>query len=273
MDFNNSHSFTACNGNSDTNQTARPVIALTPYHNTEKDELYMRPAYLKAITCAGGIPVILPMDITGKDVSRLVNLFDAFLFCGGPDVHPFYIREETHIHCGNVSARRDKMELTLLHTVMDRKKPVLGICRGIQLINIALGGDIYQDITSQFSSKFPIAHAQPFAYEIPSHNVTIAADSMLAQICDTHISKKQKILTLPVNSMHHQAIRRVAPGLTVSAYAPDGLAEAIENPEYPAFFLAVQWHPEYLWDQSTADALIFQKFVDAARQTAIARQK
>lgn len=234
----------------------KPLIALTPYFNIDRDEPYMRPAYLKAIRACGGVPVILPLDLAGEDLQQLVDTFDGFLFTGGPDVHPFYFGEETQAHCGNVCPRRDEMELALLDLVMAAKKPVLGICRGVQVLNIGLGGDIYQDIPSQFHEEFPIAHTQPFYYDIPAHTVKVTPNSLLAQI--------SRCETLKVNSMHHQAVRKVAPGLTASGYAPGGLVECIEKPDYP-YFIGVQWHPEYLWEKDEAAAQLFSSFVEACR--------
>ena len=236
-------------------QSRKPLIALTPYHNTEKDEIYMRPAYLKAIQAAGGTPLVLPLDLKEEELQRLVDSLDAFLFTGGPDVHPFYFGEETRLHCGNVSIRRDSMELALLEMAMAAEKPILGICRGIQLLNIGLGGDIYQDIPSQFPEDSPICHVQPFYYDTPAHTVTVASGSLLAQITQKKAIK--------VNSMHHQAIRNVAPGLVATGFAPHGLVECVEKPDYPDFFLGVQWHPEYLWEQDEAARRIFTEFVAA----------
>ena len=230
----------------------KPIIALTPYFNIDKDEPYMRPAYIKAIRAAGGIPVILPLDLTAEELKQLADTFDGFLFTGGPDVHPFYFGEETQAHCGNVCLRRDIMELELLKLVMARRKPILGICRGVQLLNIGLGGDIYQDIPSQFQEDFPVAHTQPFGYEIPSHTVTVTKGTLLAGITGSDV--------LRVNSMHHQAVRNLAPGLTASGVAPGGLIEAVEMPGYP-FLLGVQWHPEYLWERDEAARGIFERFV------------
>lgn len=236
-------------------QERKPIIALTPYHNTKTDEPYMRPAYLKAIRAAGGIPVILPLDAGKEESEHLLSHVDGVLFTGGPDVHPFYFGEETQRFCGNVSIKRDSMELALLKTAMEMKRPILGICRGVQLLNIGLGGDIYQDIPSQFKEDFPIAHTQPFGYEIPAHTVKIAEGTLLAGIAQ---SKE-----IRVNSMHHQAVRKVAPGLVASGFAPGGLVEAIEMPGYP-FLLGVQWHPEYLWEQDGAARRIFEHFVNAS---------
>ncbi|MCC8060696.1 MAG: gamma-glutamyl-gamma-aminobutyrate hydrolase family protein [Clostridiales bacterium] len=257
-------------------QTKHPLIALTPYYN-DKKEPFMRPAYIAAIRAAGGIPVILPLGQSSEELCQIASVFDGFLFTGGPDIHAFYFGEQTQAHSGNVCLERDQMELALLPLVMAAKKPILGICRGIQLLNIALGGDIYQDIPSQFPEDFPIAHTQPFSYEIPSHTVDVLPGTLLAQIAanatrfgrtadETEASDAAPHipLRLQVNSMHHQAIRRLGSGLSVSAYAPSQLIEAVEKPDYPAFFLGVQWHPEYLWPQDPAAAAIFTEFIKAA---------
>lgn len=238
-------------------QNQKPLIALTPYYNIEREEPYMRPAYLKAIEAAGAIPVILPPGSEKNDLAVLAEAFDGFLFTGGPDIHPFYFGEETHPRCGNVSPLRDTMELSLVSLVLKRKKPILGICRGVQLLNVALGGNIYQDIPGQFPAERPIAHQQPFAYDIPSHTVNIVPGTLLAKVSGHNSALK-------VNSMHHQAVREPAPGLSVSGYASDRLIEAIEKPDYP-FFLGVQWHPEYLRRQDPAAAGIFNEFVAACR--------
>lgn len=237
----------------------KPLIALTPYHNIEKDEPYMRPAYLKALRAAKAVPAILPLEADPDELEQLTDAFDAFLFTGGPDIHPFYFGEETRCSCGNVSIKRDRLELALLKLAMKAKKPILGICRGIQLLNIGLGGDIYQDLLSQFPEEFPIAHAQPFYYDIPSHTVAVTPGSLLAQIAGKD--------TIQVNSMHHQAVRRLAPGLIATGHAPHGLIECVEYPEYPTFFLGVQWHPEYLWEQDETAMEIFAAFIKAAQSS------
>lgn len=230
----------------------KPVILLTPYFNTERDEPYMRPAFLKAVRHAGAIPVILPLDLAEEDLALLLETADGVLFTGGPDVHPFFFGEETQYHCGNVCLRRDEMEFSLLKLAMAARKPVLGVCRGAQVLNIGLGGDIYQDIPSQFPQQFPVAHTQPFGYEIPSHTVTVTPGTLLAEI--------SRCETLKVNSMHHQAVRTPAPGLVASGHGPEGLIECVEMPGYP-FLIGVQWHPEYLWEQDPAASRLFSAFV------------
>lgn len=232
----------------------KPLIGLTPSHDTQTNDISMRPTYLGAIKAAGGIPVVLPLEASEEDLQQLVDTLDGFLFTGGPDLHPFLFGEETHIHCGEVSVKRDTLEMALLPLVMKAKKPLLGICRGIQSLNVGLGGTIYQDVPSQFTRDYPLVHKQPFYYDIPSHTVNIIPGTRMADICGQPV--------IQVNSMHHQAVKDLAPGCIVSGTASDGLIEAIEMPEYP-YLMAVQWHPEYLWPNNQAAANLFRSFIEA----------
>lgn len=234
----------------------KKLIGLTPSHNTDNDDISMRPTYLRSITAAGAIPVILPLEASDDALRQLVDALDGFLFTGGPDVHAFLFGEQTQAFCGNVSPARDSLELSLLSLIMAAKKPILGICRGIQVINIGLGGTIYQDIPSQWKtdSPFPIAHKQPFYYTIPSHSVEIVPNTLLSSIVGSS--------SIQVNSMHHQAVRDTAPGLVVCGYGPDGLIEALEKPDYP-YLLGVQWHPEYLQAKEDSARNLFRSFVEA----------
>jgi len=160
----------------------KPVIGLTASHDLLTDDLKMGHFYIDAIRKNGAIPLVLPLTLDEEEAGQLADTLDGFLFSGGPDVHPFLFGEETLAGCGDFSPLRDSSELLLLSQVYERKKPVLGICRGAQLINIALGGDIYQDIFSQLSGRVPIAHRQPFNATHPAHRVAVEAGSRLAQI-------------------------------------------------------------------------------------------
>ena len=236
----------------------RPVIGITASHDTEHDKLFINSVYLRAIRNAGGIPMIFPMEVTEDDLRDLVTLTDGVLFTGGDDIHPFLYGEETDAKCGNVSQPRDSMEMALVPLVMEFGKPIFGICRGIQILNTAMGGTLYQDIPSQFKSELSIAHRQPFAYKVPSHTVDITPGTLLSRILgEEHAS-------IAVNSMHHQAIKDVAPGLEVCGYAPDKMIEAVYAPDYP-FLLGVQWHPEHLTTSQPDAAKLFVAFVDACR--------
>lgn len=235
----------------------KPLIGLTPAHDTDNNDIKMRPTYLRALKAAGGIPVVIPLEADEEELRQLVDELDGFLFTGGPDVHPFLFGEETQVHCGNVSEARDRLEIGLLPFVLEKQKPVLGICRGIQVLNIAMGGTIWQDIFSMTKSDFPIAHTQPFAYHMPSHTVSLKMGTMLREIAGMD--------TLRVNSMHHQAVKDLGQGLIASAYSPDDLIEAIEMPGYP-FFVGVQWHPEYLWEKNEEAFRLFKRFVEACSE-------
>lgn len=234
----------------------KPLIGLSPYHNTSNNDIYMRPTFMRAISAVGGIPVVLPLEASEADIEQLAETLDGFLFTGGPDVHPLLFGEETHPKCGNVSPERDSMEMALITSAMQLQKPVLGVCRGIQLLNIALGGDIYQDLSSQSPEHASVCHDQPFDYHTPCHTVDVVSGSLLAEITGEE--------SLLVNSMHHQAVRELSPCLSACAYAPGHLTEALEYPGYP-FFLGVQWHPEYMWNRQPEQKKIFQAFVEACK--------
>ena len=235
----------------------KPLIGLTPAHDMESGDVKARPTYMRALKAAGAIPVVMPLDASEEDLKQLSQDLDGFLFTGGPDVHPFLFGEETQAHCGNVSPARDQMEISLLPMIMELQKPILGICRGIQVLNIALGGNIWQDIPSQVTRDFPLAHSQPFSYDMPCHTVALTEGSLLAQISESS--------SIEVNSMHHQAVKDLAPGLIASAYSTDYLIEALEMPDYP-FFIGVQWHPEYLWEKNKEAFRLFQTFVKACKE-------
>lgn len=235
---------------------SRPLIGVTASIQPENHGPCTSPAYMDALRKSGALPLLLPLSLTQEDCRLLADTLDGFLFTGGPDVHPFYFGEETLEGCGNQSALRDSAELLLFSKVYARKKPVLAICRGIQLVNIALGGDIYQDIGKQAARSLPIAHSQPYSPSVPSHHVTLKKDSLLASVSG---GTEQ----LEVNSSHHQAVRHPADGLTVCAQAPDGIIEALESPEHP-FLLGVQWHPELLYHSHSHARKLFTAFVNAA---------
>lgn len=235
----------------------KPLIGLTPAHDMESGDVKARPTYMRALKAAGAIPVVMPLDASEEDLKQLSQDLDGFLFTGGPDVHPFLFGEETQAHCGNVSPARDQMEISLLPMIMELQKPILGICRGIQVLNIALGGNIWQDIPSQVTRDFPLAHSQPFSYDMPCHTVALTEGSLLARISESS--------SIKVNSMHHQAVKDLAPGLIASAYSTDYLIEALEMPDYP-FFIGVQWHPEYLWEKNKEAFRLFQTFVKACKE-------
>ncbi len=236
----------------------KPVIGFAVSHDTENDKIFVNSIYLRSVRNAGGIPMVFPMELSEDDLRELLDRVDGVLFTGGDDIHPFLYGEETHAKCGNISQPRDSMEMALFPMALETGKPIFGICRGIQLINTAMGGTLYQDIPSQFSSDISIAHRQPFAYKVPSHTVDVVQDTLLSRILG------EEVTSIAVNSMHHQAIKDLAPGLEVCGYAPDHMIEAVYAPDYP-FLLGVQWHPEHLASFQPEAARLFSAFVEACR--------
>lgn len=232
----------------------RPIIGLTPtVAEGERPLMETRLHYIRAIEAAGGAPVLLP-PLGGEALRAAAAACAGFLFTGGVDVHPSLYGEEVLPACGEISRVRDQMELALLCQAVADDKPVLGICRGIQLLNAGLGGTLWQDLPSQTGTT--VRHSQEPPYDRPSHTVRIAPDSPLAAL----IGKEE----IAVNSTHHQAVRALAPSLRAAATAPDGIVEAIWRPE-SRFFLAVQWHPEYLYPDDEGSASLFRALAEACR--------
>lgn len=230
----------------------KPIIGVTPLVDTEKESLWMLPGYMDGVAQAGGLPIMLPLTENTDELRQLAALCDAFLFTGGHDVSPALYGEQALPVCAECSPARDAMETILLKEVLELDKPVLGICRGIQFINAALGGTLYQDLPTQKPSD--IEHHQSAPYDVPIHTVTICKESPLHELL--------QLETLPVNSYHHQAIRELAPALKAMAISTDGLVEAVCLPQ-KRFVWAVQWHPEFAWRSDETCRKIFHAFVGA----------
>ena len=197
---------------------------------------------------------MLPLHTDKESLQEVVNVCDGFLFTGGPDISPFLFQEEALAGCGVIVPERDQMEETLFSIIIDTNKPVLGICRGLQVLNVFLGGTLYQDIPSQFTAPVQLAHSQTSGNSVLTHSVMIEEGSLLH-----HIVSKECI---QVNSFHHQAIKDLAPGFLVAGRSKDSLIEAAYLPN-KKFFLGVQWHPEHLV-RTNADAMnLFNAFIQA----------
>ncbi len=231
----------------------KPVIGVMPLWDDDKNSIWMLPGYLEGIKHAGGVPIILPMTTDKDDLSQIIGMCDGYLFTGGHDVSPEIYHEKPISQSVICCKERDEMESVILESAINSDKPVLGICRGIQFINAVLGGTLYQDIPTQHPSE--IEHHQSPPYDVPVHKVTIVRDSPLYDCL--------KAEEISVNSYHHQAIKDLAPGLSVMAVSPDGLTEAICMPEH-RFLWAVQWHPEFSYKTDSNSQKIFNVFVKAA---------
>jgi len=234
----------------------RPLIGITAGLNDQKKYQVLNRSFMDAIIAQGGMPVTLPLTNDEDILRQYVETCDGFLFSGGEDVDPLLFGQYQKPACGSVCPVRDAHELALLKLLVQRKdKPVFGVCRGLQVMNIALGGDIYQDLPSEYAGEL-IAHRQKQDARYASHPVKVEEGSLLRAITGHD--------TLMVNSLHHQAIHH-AKSWRVSAVAPDGVIEAAEWADHP-FFLGVQWHPERLWEYDEANAGLFKAFIDACRK-------
>lgn len=240
----------------------KPIVGVMPLWDAEKNSLWMLPKYLDGVTLAGGIPFVFPFidgDSEAEDLKRLAEMCDGFLFTGGPDVSPALYGEDVLNDTVFCVEKRDRMEQIVLAQAMVAKKPILGICRGVQFINVVLGGSLFQDIPVQHPSG--VNHRQEPPFDAPVHQVEIVKDSPLWK-CLLGAEAGQKERLLPVNSMHHQAVKDVAPKLDVMAVSEDGLIEALYMPDYP-FLWAVQWHPEVTVWTNENSRKIFRAFVEA----------
>ena len=235
----------------------QPQIALIATRQThpKRAPTYEIPqAYLDAILTAGGLPMLLPTSLPLTALPELVNRFDGFVLSGGGDVDPavYSGHLDTTIH--SIDPERDAFELALIPLMLAADKPLLAICRGVQVFNVALGGSLYEDI----ASALPAAQRHDWYPNYPrdylAHTVEIEPGSRLAEILGTH--------KLRTNSLHHQAIRQPAPALEVVAHAEDGVIEAVEMPG-KRFAIGVQWHPECL-PEDPAMQRLFSEFVNAA---------
>lgn len=204
---------------------------------------------VEVVSELGGMPVILP-DVAAARGEEYAETFDGLILPGGPDVDPTFFQEEPWYKLGRTNRRRDEFELEIFKAFYEAGKPILGICRGCQLINIALGGSVYQDLGTQ-RPETTIKHAQAASGELPTHHVAIAQASALFQTFGAAAF---------VNSRHHQGIKTVGKGLVVSATATDGVVEGIET-QASDQIVAVQWHPENMWQEHAEMRQFFADFM------------
>ncbi|MDK2744241.1 MAG: gamma-glutamyl-gamma-aminobutyrate hydrolase family protein [Nitrospira sp. BO4] len=242
-----------------------PVIGVTPDFNAgdRKDmggrepTYFLRARYIRAIEELGGIPLILPLVAEPSARRRLLDKVDGLLMTGsGPDLPPSLYGERQRYKFPLVSERRADFELELVRQARMRDLPLLGICGGMQAINVACGGSLFQDIPAQVPNAMD--HRQKRKAIHVSHPVTVAPKSLLNKVV-----ARGKLM---VNSSHHQSVKTVAPSLIASAVAPDGIIEAIESPGH-RFLLAIQWHPEFLFERHAVHRRLFEALLRAARRT------
>ena len=230
----------------------KPIIGLIPLVDDALESLWMLPGYMDGIAQAGGIPIMLPLTEDPADLEQLCGSCDGFLLTGGHDVSPSVYGEDRLPVCGVSCEARDRMERLVLDYALHSDKPVLGICRGLQLLNALLGGTLYQDLPSQHPGN--VEHHQHPPYDAPIHEVRVLPDTPLHDLL--------KRDALQVNSYHHQAIKALSPRLKPMAFAADGLIEAAYMPGR-RFVWGVQWHPEFAFRVDEPSAAILSAFVKA----------
>lgn len=230
----------------------KPIVGVMPLWDDEKDSIWMLPGYLDGINEAGGLPIVFPFTQDEQELEQLVGICDGFLFTGGHDVSPELYNEQPMWENVITCPKRDKMESIVLHMALDKDKPVLGICRGIQFINVFLGGSLYQDLPAQHPSETDHHQAPP--YDKPIHEVNVLEGTPLQTCLGAD--------TLDVNSCHHQAVKTLASAWKAMAFSPDGLVEAAYMPDR-RFVWAVQWHPEFSRKTDAHSRAIFRSFVES----------
>lgn len=239
----------------------RPLIGITGRRDTSARLLNISmhsvgETYTRAIHHVGGTPMIIPPLMKQADWPLLLERLDGLLLSGGEDIAPVYYHQEMEDWIGRVDEERDVSELGLIQRWLYQERPLLAICRGHQMLNVTLGGTLYQDIASYIPNALDHAYVPARPMENTVHPVMINAQSRLATVLGGD--------TFEVNSAHHQAVRSAGNGLEVVAHAPDGVIEAVEMPEHP-FCLSVQWHPEAMVKISATMWPLFEAFVQAAR--------
>ena len=228
----------------------RPVIGVCPAWNAAEKQIFLLASYADALILNGALPILPPIGENLEDVLEdFLACCDGLLVTGGEDLDPAFYGAERHPACGPTVPERDQFDKLLFTRALERDMPVLGICRGIQLINTVLGGTLYQDIPCEWDTD--ICHRMERPHNRAAHTVNVLPGTPLADLV-----KKD---TLEVNSIHHQCIKDLAPGCEVMAKAPDGVIEAIWHPQY-RYVRAVQWHPERLLEVTPESNAIFREF-------------
>ena len=240
--------------------THRPLIGLTTYRKTAAQStpvaLYaLMPSYVEAVIAAGGVPLLIPLGLDEDALRTLLARLDGLVLTGGGDIAGNHYRSAHPDFIFDVDPDRDRVELFLAREAIAADVPLLAICRGHQMMNVALGGSLYEDVLRLMPTAIKHDYWGEYPRNLLAHEVTVCADSRLArQLGQT---------TVRVNSLHHQGVRDVAPGLVASAHAPDGLIEGLEVPGR-RYALGVQWHPENLIYDAPPMLSLFQGLVEAA---------
>ncbi|MDL2280888.1 gamma-glutamyl-gamma-aminobutyrate hydrolase family protein [Selenomonadales bacterium OttesenSCG-928-I06] len=237
-----------------------PIIGMTASPGVVKEGIhigysiqFLYDSYISSVEQAGGTPLILPTIKPLKMIKQYASAIDGLILTGGGDINPILFGEEPIPELGEVEYDRDIFEIELVRLVLAKKKPVLAICRGVQILNVACGGTLYQDLNP---TEFRVQHKQKTTGDFASHTVYIKNNTILQEIFG------EKVAT---NSFHHQGIKDVANGFKVAARSEDGVVEAIEYLDKDNFVVGVQWHPERMTEKHDNMLSLFKKFVEAVK--------
>ena len=230
-----------------------PLILI--FASRKDDTTFCSIRYTDAVLASGGIPLIVPMKTDEASLKQLCGCADGFLFAGGVDLDPSLYGEEKLNDTVEIDSIRDSLEMTAVKLVSDTGKPVLGICRGIQSVNVGMGGSLWQDIPAQIPDA--LCHQQKAPGTETTHEVTVRPGTRLYGITGAK--------TIMTNTFHHQAVKKPADGLTVSAQSEDGVIEALELPG-DRFFMLVQWHPEFTATTDKVSEALFRSFINEAKR-------
>lgn len=228
------------------------IIGVMPLYDGEKNSYWMLPGYMTMLEEAGAIPLMLPLTDDEEILNYFLKSCGGFLLTGGHDVSPSLYGAERSAKCGECCPMRDRMDSYILEGAVKEDKSVLGICRGIQLMNAAAGGTLYQDLPSERGGT--VEHHMSPPYDRAAHTVDILKDTLLFDIF-----KEEKI---GVNSYHHQAVKELAPAFKAAAVSEDGIIEGIYMPD-KKFILGVQWHPEFFYKKDVNSRKLISAFVSA----------
>ncbi len=234
----------------------RPVIGVTPGYDYDNKTTYIKHGYCEGLNESGAISLLIPAVSDEKILDEVFENLDGILLSGGPDIDARLYNEENLPFNDCISPVRDNLEIYLAKKALASGKPVLGICRGIQIMNVAAGGTLYQDICAQMTSNTVLKHSQQAPKWHPTHDIKISEGSKVWKMFGKPV--------LSVNTFHHQAVKDVAAGFVVTSNSSDGVIESIEHTAHP-FAVGVQWHPELMWENYPEQLNLFKLFVDSCR--------
>jgi len=240
----------------------RPRIGIAMRIEQPTDRFYLSRHYSEAVETAGGAPVHISLIPKTDYIDAVVAGLDGILLPGSDsDIDPARYGQQPHPNLGSVHALKDETDLLILDAVERNQLPLFAICFGMQALNVSRGGTLIQDIQSQLPGA--LKHEQGVPRDRPSHAVQVEAGSKLAEIL--------RAQELPVNSHHHQSVETVGANLVATAWSPDGVIEAIEDPRPDRFVMAVQWHPELGWQEDVFSQRLFESFMTHARDAVNSR--